>query len=32
MEVNAPALNIVVAVASVLLAAFMVLYWVAENL
>jgi hypothetical protein len=32
MEVNAPALNIVVAVASVMLAAFMVLYWVAENL
>lgn len=32
MEVNAPALNVGVAVASVLLAVFMVLYWVAENL
>ena len=32
MEVNAPALNVVVALASVLLAVFMVLYWVAENL
>lgn len=32
MEVNAPALNVGVALASVLLAGFMVLYWVAENL
>ena len=32
MEVNAPALNVVVALASGLLAGFMVLYWVAENI
>ena len=32
LEVSAPALNVVVAIASVLLAGFMALYWVAENL
>lgn len=32
LEISAPALNVIVVVASLVLAAFMVLYWVAENL